>query len=132
MRILVLDDNEIVRSAPADYWDDPHDYREDEFVQTKDVKEFVKLFFTEEWDLVWIDHDLSQGHITGRTATKDIYNYMLGSNRKVKRVDEVWVTTMNPSGANAMVSDLVACELRVKSAPISALCDYGISRGDHI
>lgn len=132
MHILVLDDSEIIRRAPADWFYDPHDYREDEFVHTKDVKEFVRLFFTEEWDLVWIDHDLSQGHITGRTATKDIYNYMLGSNRKVKRVDEVWVTTMNPSGANAMVSDLVACGLRVKSAPISALSDYGISRGDYI
>lgn len=129
MRILVLDDNEIVCSAPEDYFTDPHDYREDEFFQTKDVKEFVTLFFTEEWDLVWIDHDLSQGRITGRTATKDIYNYMLGSNRKVKRVDEVWVTTMNPSGANAMVSDLQQCGFKIKAFPISALSDYGISRG---
>lgn len=132
MRILVLDDNEIIRSAPADFFIDPHDYREDEFVQTKDVKEFVRLFFKEEWDLVWIDHDLSQGQITGRTATKDIYNYMLGSGRQIKRVDEVWVTTMNPSGANAMVSDLQRCGFKIKAFPITALIDYGISRGQLI
>jgi len=135
MRILVLDDNEIIRRAPADYFVDPHDYREDEFVQTMDVKEFVRLFFTEEWDQVWIDHDLGSGRPTGRDATKDIYNYICGSNRKVKRIGEVWVTTMNPSASNNMVSDLIKCSayldyvFKINYVPIGSLHDYGITRG---
>lgn len=46
MRILVLDDNKIERKAPdTDILVNPHDYREDEFVQTVNVKTFVDKFF---------------------------------------------------------------------------------------
>jgi len=129
MRILVLDDNKIIRSAPEDYFDDPHDYREDEFVQTKDVKEFVKLFFREQWDAVWFDHDLG-GPKNGRHATKDIHHYILGCGRLVHGRPLCVIITMNPSAANNMISDLVAANLLVRYAPISALAPYGISRGD--
>lgn len=132
LRILVLDDNEIVRTAPESYFVDPHDYRDDEFTQTRNVRKFVEHFFKGEWDLVWIDHDLGTGKINGRTATKDIYDYILGSGRKMKSTPEIWITTMNPAVADNMVSDLVACKLNVKVFPISALRDYGISRGDII
>lgn len=132
MKILVLDDNEIVRTAPASYFIDPHDYRDDEFTQTRNVQRFVNLFYQGEWDLVWIDHDLGTGKINGRTATKEIYNYILGSGRKMMSDPEIWITTMNPAVAGNMVSDLIPCNFRVKAFPISALGPYGISRGEII
>ncbi len=132
MKILVLDDNEIIRTAPEAYFINPHDYRDDEFTQTRNVRNFVDLFFTGEWDLVWIDHDLGTGKINGRTATKEIYNYILGSGRKMTSNPGIWITTMNPSVSDNMESDIRACGLKVMSFPISALGPYGISRGEII
>lgn len=132
MKILVLDDNEIIRTAPQPFFVNPNDYRNDDFTQTRNVRKFVTQFFTGDWDLVWIDHDLGTGKINGRTATRDIYNYILGSGRKMKSDPEIWITTMNPAVADNMKSDLANCGFDVKAFPISALRDYGISRGDAI
>lgn len=132
MKILVLDDNEIIRTAPEPFFVDPHDYRNDEFTQTRNVRKFVNQFFRGDWDQVWIDHDLGTGKITGRTATKEIYHYILGSGQKMKSDPEIWITTMNPAVSDNMKLDLAACGLKVRVFPISALGDYGISRGNTI
>lgn len=132
MRILVLDDNRIIRAAPDKMYHNPHDFREDEFVQTRSVRKFVELFFKETWDLVWIDHDLGTGKINGRTATRDIYNYICGSNRKSVSQPKVWITTMNPSVGETMLSDLKECGFDAICLPISSLYDQGISRGEII
>lgn len=140
MNILVLDDNEILRGAP----EDPtysHDYRNDTFTQTRNVRRFVELFFWEVWDEVWFDHDLGLGLINGRTATKDIYNYMRGSGR-VPVSDQMLlrVITMNPSSADTMVSDLEQAfrtdensgRFCIVRTPISSMEWVGISRGNLI
>lgn len=132
MKILVLDDNEIIRTAPEAYFINPHDYRDDEFTQTRNVRNFVDLFFRGEWNLVWIDHDLGTGKINGRTATKEIYHYILGSGRKMKSTPEIWITTMNPAVADNMASDLRSCSFTVKVLSISSLGPHGISRGEFI
>ena len=131
MRILVLDDNKIERKAPdTDILVNPHDYREDEFVQTVNVKTFIDKFFRQEWDEVWIDNDLGDPTQNGRTATKEIYNYILGSNRKMASSPLIRITTMNVSAATTLLSDLVACDLNAIICPISSLDLYGVSRGD--
>lgn len=127
MRILILDDNEIVVTAPEEY--SFCDYRDDELVQTANVKTFVDKFFREEWDEVWIDHDLGRLKINGRTATKEIYNYILGSGRRMVSSPYVKITTMNPSAAMLMEDDIRACGLNVVRYPISYMGPHGISRG---
>lgn len=132
MKILVLDDQEIIRRAAEDYYVDPHDYRKDEFTQTTDVKEFVELVFSGEWDEIWIDHDLGQGNITGRTATKDIYDQIGGLGRKLNGNPTFLIITMNPSAVNSMLSDLVMVGLPAIWRSISFLEPLGISRGDYL
>ena len=132
MQILVLDDNEILCYEPESFLDNPHDYREDAITQTANVKDFVRLFFTEEWAEVWIDHDLGNTAYNGRTATKDIYNYILGSGRKMKSEPLIRITSMNDYAAKIMISDLQQCGLSVIRYPISRFADYGVRRGDTI
>ena len=132
MRILVLDDDQIVVRAPESYYVDPHDYREDEFVQTKDVPVFVHRFFREEWDEVWIDHDLGNLVPTGRTATHSINYHMLGADRKPVSNPKILITTMNVSAARTMADDLARAGLNVHIVPISFLNGQGISRGEVI
>lgn len=136
MNILVLDDQEILRNAPEVYDSSSlfHDFREDTFRQTRYVREFVALFFTGDWDEIWINHDLADPPNTGRTATKEIYNYILGSGRKMVSVHPlIRIISMNPNGAEQMQSDLTACGfLHVLRSPISSTFVIGVFRGDTI
>lgn len=129
MRILVLDDNEILRGEADPGFDD---YRDDVFIQTRNVKQFVDRFFRECWDQVWIDHDLGDPSQSGRTATKEIYKYIRGSGRKMLATPDIRVTTMNPSAAKTMLSDLEQCGLPCFYTPISGMGVRGITRGDVI
>ncbi len=129
MRILVLDDQEILRKKPADGY---HDYRDDLFIQTRRVRKFVDRFFRECWDEVWIDHDLNNPSESGRTATKEIYHYMLGSGRKPLSTPDIKIISMNVVGARAMTGDLLACGFRCLYTPISMYDFAGIERGNTI
>lgn len=129
MKVLVLDDNEILRYAPEDYMVDAHDYRNDEFTQTVNINKFVDFFFHKVWDEVWIDHDLGHPTNNGRTATKKIYEKFLGDGWKMQSEPLIRITTMNDAVAKILMSDLQQCGFNVIRFPISSLGAYGIVRG---
>lgn len=132
MKILVLDDNEIIRSAPADYFVNAHDYRTDNFTQTRYVEEFLILLYSHnDWDEVWMDHDLGNPDENGMIAVKAILENLYVFKRKVPGSPLFVITTMNPAISNRMYDDL-ASVVHVIRKSMSSLGDFGISRGNYI
>lgn len=125
MKILILDDNEIVFTAPESFMVDPHDFRLDTIVQVARPSIFWEEYPMMEWDEVWLDHDLGNPKFNGRTVTKALAE--LG-HEQGRLTPHFVVLTMNPSAANSMVSDL-APYASVRYAPISCYRDCGVNRG---
>lgn len=131
MKILVLDDNELLFTAPASYFIDPHDYRTDTVVQVCHPDAFWDQYETDIWDEVWIDHDLGNPKFSGRDVTKR-YGEMAHAGRKF--TEKIVIITMNPAVADNMGSDILSQSpgAKVTRCPISFLGDSGVSRGDPI
>lgn len=125
MNILILDDNEIEFSAPADYFVDPHDYRLDTVVQVNYPALFWEEYPKLRWDEIWIDHDLGLLNENGRTITKQIE--FKGFHGHVFH-EKFVITTMNPAVQRNMVSDIERYG-RVELYPISFMRDLGVNRG---
>lgn len=130
MKILVLDDNELIIRAPESYFENPHDYREDDIVQVAGCDAFWFQHKLGGWDEVWLDHDLGNPMEDGRTVTKQIAEL---SHMGVRFSETFVVISMNPVAAQTMVSDLATGgHNKMAYAPISSLGSYGVSRGNHI
>ena len=130
MKILVLDDNEIIVRRP--FSDDFHDYTQDEFTVIPTVREFlIALYDNTEWDEVWLDHDL--GLYEGKTGL-DAVKAVMGTGMEHDnwpKVKKFIITTNSPVG-DRMADDL-KCQLwDVVRKPMYLLSDYGICRGDLI
>lgn len=133
MNILILDDQEIIFRAPADYFVDPHDFRNDNVVQVATQTNFMNMFVIgiaeDGWDMVWLDHDLGVPDSNGRDITKWIAE---SSFTKEINVDDIefWITSMNPHASDAMYRDLDHyTDALVRRYSMSSLGDLGISRG---
>lgn len=130
MKILILDDNEIIFGAPEDFLIDPHDFREEYVVQVTHPYDFWKEFKKESWDEIWLDHDLGDSRMTtGRNVTRKIAEMV---HQGFEFSSLFRVITMNPSAAVSMMSDLRTSGVLVVQHPISALSHFGVSRGDVI
>lgn len=129
MKILVLDDHEILRYPPDENLEDPHDYTKDEFTQTVNINQFVDFFFNKEWDEIWIDHDLGHPTKTGRTATKKIYQKLSEAGWKMKSNPIIRITTTDDFVAKILRSDFEGFGLRVIRAPLSSMRPYGVVSG---
>lgn len=130
MRILILDDNEIIFGAPADYLVDPHDYRNDEVVQVSHPDVFWQVYEEDVWDEIWLDHDLGLSHFTGRDVTKR-FNEMAHAGRRFSST--FYVVTMNPSIATIMISDLrVHPQTLAYFVPFGQFGQLGATRGGRI
>lgn len=130
MNILILDDQEIIFTAPADYWVEPHDFRSDNVVQVAHPDEFwIMMARTDiEWDLIWLDHDLGDPDYNGRTVTKKLAE--LGHEGIPFDHLTFWITTMNPHMSQDMYRDLKHyTDAEVIRRPISLLHDLGVNRG---
>lgn len=130
MHILILDDNELVFTAPADYFVDPHDYRKDSTVQVATPANFWAEYNAREyWDEVWLDHDLGHHAYNGKTVTLQFYND--GDIHK-DRVGLFRVITNNPSASKNMATDLVRTDVEVVCTSQVSMRDWGIHRDDLI
>jgi hypothetical protein len=133
MNILILDDQEIIFGAPADYFVDPHDFRNDNVIQVATRDNFMNMFIngTPEgpWDMVWLDHDLGNPEFNGREITKWIAEFVHEGNMNVDNI-QFWITTMNPHTSKTMYMDLDHyTDAIVHRYDMSSLRDFGISRG---
>jgi hypothetical protein len=133
MNILILDDQEIIFRAPADYFVDPHDFRNDNVIQVATQSNFMNMFINGTpdglWDMVWLDHDLGNPGFNGRDITKWIVEFVHEGNMNVDDI-EFWITSMNPHASDAMYKDLDHyTHALVRRYGMSSLGDYGISRG---
>ena len=133
MKILVLDDQKIQTHAPAAWLADPVDYREVIFTQFRRVQSFLDSLYADEFDEVWMDHDLGLTLTeTGKTATYKIlekYNF----DRILPKSTNFVLISNNPAGRQAMLSDLEAVPGIVANIhPMTFMYDLGISRGESI
>jgi hypothetical protein len=121
MKLLILDDQEILIDPP----DDPshHDFTKDEICQVMDEEDFKHCLLTEDWDEVWLDHDLGPDDYcgihtgwNGKKATLWIAEYTHYNGPL--NVGLFRVTTMNIRRAPEMVDDLERAGYRVCRTPI--------------
>lgn len=126
MKILILDDNEIIFGAPEEYYQDPHDYRKDTVVQVSHPNFFWEEFPKEDWDEIWLDHDLGLPGYNGQDVTREFSRRAFyGEKCRANFI----ILSMNPLAAQRMVSDLHLFSVNVKAIPISFMGDLGVSRG---
>jgi hypothetical protein len=133
MNILILDDQEIIFRAPADYYVEPHDFRGDNVVQVARPDQFFEQFELgyAQWDLIMLDHDLGDPTCSGRDITKCFAE--MGNDGRTFSSIEIWITSMNPPAADSMYEDLKRyTDATVWRQPMSRLNDLGISRGGTI
>lgn len=137
MNILILDDNELIFGAPADYFVDPHDYRRDTIVQTACSETFWEQYYlgprpcsAEGWDEIWLDHDLGDPTDCGRFVTM-IFAQQGFNGRHFPELFRI--ISMNHAAAVAMVDDISRfTNAQVARFPVFMLAAYGVSRGDVI
>jgi hypothetical protein len=127
MNILILDDNEIIFTAPADYFVDPHDYRKDTVMQVSHPNFFWDEYYKMKWDEIWIDHDLGLPTYNGEDVTREIARRWFEG---ITFEEHFIVTTMNPVAAKRMMMDLR--HFSAKAIPVSFMQDLGVHRGDLI
>lgn len=136
MNILILDDQEIIFTAPADYFVDPHDFRADNVVQVTHPMEFMNFMVNGTldgpWDMVWLDHDLGTPDYSGRDISKWIAE-TAHANEGIYDDIEFWITTMNPHASKQMYMDIDHyTNAIVHRYDMSSLRDLGISRGGNL
>ncbi len=122
MRILILDDEQVRHEDLTGF------YRDHEVVNTTTYNEFVQeLENGSPWDLIHLDHDLGPGDsyldgwgnmqfFTGQHAAIrvcELHDHQLPG--------EVIVHSVNPLGANYMVSDLKSRKVRVTWRPYTQM-----------
>jgi len=122
MRILILDDEQVRHDDLTEF------YRDHEVVNTTTYNEFVKeLENGSPWDLIHLDHDLGPGDsyldgwgnmqfFTGQHAAIrvcELHDHQLPG--------EVIVHSVNPLGANYMVSDLKSRKVKVTWRPYTQM-----------
>jgi len=137
MKILVLDDQEIIRSKPASHYVDAHDYTKDEFEQFDDVQLFLdRLYDDVYWDEVWIDHDLGNKFgvqfSNGKHAT---YEILVNANEEYPILPDVGmfrIISANAAVQGGMCSDIQMAGLQCEITPMYIMGSWGISRGDYL
>lgn len=127
MKILILDDQQIVFRAPESYFVDPHDYRNDQIVQVSHPAYFWEEYEQgQPWDEIWIDHDLGLPGYSGEDVTREFKRRAFYGETFTA---EVIVTTMNPHAAKRMMLDLNRFgDIRAAARPIGFLEPLGVSR----
>lgn len=128
MNILILDDQEIIFRAPADYFVDPHDFRNDNVIQVAHPDQFWEMYYGRHWDIIWLDHDLGNPEYNGRDITKRFAE--MGHDGMDLSHLQIWITSMNPVAADAMYTDISHyTNIQVFLRNMSTLHELGISRG---
>lgn len=107
MNILVLNDMELVIYEPEDWYENVHDYTEDNFTQVLYQDQFEEALLSQSWDQVWLDHDLGVKNWNGKKAT---YLILEGVNVHEWdiQVGLFVVTSYNQYGAQRMLGDLLS------------------------
>lgn len=131
MRILILDDNEIIVDDPETYVVDPDPFKTDEILQVRGPVPFFRLLYDEPWDEVWLDGDLGDPSFSGQRATY-LISEEFHMRRKVPTVGLWRIITMNTVAGPRMQSDLEGCGFKVVQTPIFLFAAGGIRRGELI
>lgn len=132
MKILILDDDEILFMRPPGNIIDPFDFKNAEIVQVNSTKAFFEVFDEDpNWDEIWIDNDLGPDSTFGNSGmglskrlAHDYYDEPLTT------VELFRVTTMNASVQNTIADNLSQTGTAVVISPISVMECYGVCRGD--
>jgi hypothetical protein len=131
MKILILDDDEIICHKAPSYMVDGKDFTQADITQVNSVPAFFNVFKDDQvWDEIWLDNDLGD---------PDYLNTGIACSRKLAAmfhddplttVGKFRVTTMNNVAQATIADNLTQTATVVCISPISSMEQYGVSRGN--
>lgn len=132
IKILILDDDEILFMEQPDWMTDPSPFKDAEITQVNSVKAFFEVFDEDpNWDEIWVDNDLGPDATFGNSGmglSKRLAHDYHGN--LLTTVGAFRVTTMNNTASCYIADNLFQICNKVIMSPIFTLKAYGVCRGD--
>lgn len=131
MKILILDDDEIIcRKAPS-YMVDGKDFTQADITQVNNVTSFFVIFNQDRiWDEIWLDNDLGDSDYTNTGIACSRELAAMFHENPLTTVGKFRVTTMNNVAQNVIADNLTQTGAVICISPISFMEQYGVSRGN--
>ena len=109
--IMIIDDDLIMRSMIAEYFTAGDDY----VSMVENYDDAIRLLPQNEWDIIYLDHDLGMGR-TGHDIAKWIIAH------PAMRIKKVIITSNNCVGAGNIFNELAGSGIYLEIFPKMNMC----------